>query len=163
MAKAQHKSYMVDPSALACLRMQNHLHLNEQKSTADCEHRAAEQFKNSTEQYNKHAKPLLPIPIGTSVRIQDPVPKRWNRVSTVMGRGLNRDYLIKTAARGVLWRNSRFFRTIAMPDISQDNSHHFSVPPANYPDNTGGKASQSLKSKKTHPPPRQSPRLACHP
>ena len=69
-----------------------------QKATVDCEHRVAKKFKTAVEQYNKHAKPLPPIHLGTLVRIQDPVSKRWDKVGTVMGRGQNRDYLVKTAA-----------------------------------------------------------------
>lgn len=128
-----------------------------QKVTIDWEHQVAEQFKNTVDKYNKHAKPLPPIPIGATVRIQDPISKRWDKIGTVMGKGRNRDYLVRTAARGVLWRNRRFLRIVPIPDIEHqdDNSLQSSTPSAKIPKNTG--------STIVHQPLRRSKRLAQRP
>ena len=93
-----------------------------QKATEDWDRQAAARFQHTVEQYNKSAKSLPPIPIGDFVRIQNHVSKRWDKVGKIMGRGRNRDYLVKTVAGGVLWRNRRFLRTIPTPNQQcQDN------------------------------------------
>ena len=86
-----------------------------QKSAEECDRKAAVKTQAAIKRYNTHSKPLPPVQLGTFVRIQDPVSKRWKKVGTVMGQGQTRDYLVKTAAGGVLWHNCRFLRAIPNP------------------------------------------------
>ncbi|KAK4289628.1 hypothetical protein Pmani_037421 [Petrolisthes manimaculis] len=62
--------------------------------------------------YDAHARPLPPLDLGTTVRVQHPVTKRWDTVGTVMGIGRSRDYHVRTPSGRVLWRNRRFLRAI---------------------------------------------------
>jgi hypothetical protein len=76
----------------------------------------------ATERYNKHAHPLQPISIGTTVRIQDPVSKEWNKKGTVISIGHKRDYRIKLSNGRIYWRNRRFIRSDPVQDNSNDAS-----------------------------------------
>ena len=59
--------------------------------------------------------PLTPLKVGTDVRLQDPVSKRWDKVGIVVGVGHKRDYHIKLPSGRVLWRNRRFLRVAYTP------------------------------------------------
>ena len=69
-----------------------------------------DQMQKVEDGYNVHARPLSPIPAGTTVRIQDPVSKRWDRRGVVVLMGNRRDYRIKMQSGRVYWRNRRFLR-----------------------------------------------------
>ena len=60
--------------------------------------------------YDRKTRPLQPFPIGTSVRIQDPSTKRWDKHGDVIEVGKRRDYRVKLPNGSVLWRNRRFLR-----------------------------------------------------
>ena len=60
--------------------------------------------------YDAHAHPLKPIPIGSSVRIQDPKTRRWDRRGIIVSAGKHRDYRGKLPSGSILWRNRRFVR-----------------------------------------------------
>ena len=47
------------------------------------------------EYYNRSARDLKPIRVGTKVRVQDHVTKRWSHVGIVVSVGERRDYRIK--------------------------------------------------------------------
>ena len=81
-----------------------------QTSEEICDKRAAEQRAQIEEQYNKSAKSLTPVKIGTSVRLQGPVTGRWDKVGVVVGVGRHRDYHVKLPSGRVLWRNRRYLR-----------------------------------------------------
>jgi len=66
--------------------------------------------KKAREHYDRSAKPLKPMSIGTRVRIQDTTTKLWDRVGEIVGVGRHRDYHIKMPSGRVLWRNRRFIR-----------------------------------------------------
>ncbi|KAK8372610.1 hypothetical protein O3P69_012041 [Scylla paramamosain] len=51
------------------------------------------------------------------LELQDPVTKRWDKVGVVMGIGKSRDYLVKTTAGRVLWRNRRFILCGPLPHL----------------------------------------------
>ncbi|KAK8380809.1 hypothetical protein O3P69_008029 [Scylla paramamosain] len=57
------------------------------------------------------------------LELQDPVTKRWDKVGVVMGIGKSRDYLVKTTAGRVLWRNRRFIRVVPAPSTAERDSH----------------------------------------
>ena len=107
-----------------------------QKSAEECDRKAAVMTQAAIKRYNTHSKPLPPVQLGTFVRIQDPASKRWEKVGTVMDQGQTRDYLVKTAAGGVLWRNRRFLRAIPNPQdqdklIEGNNNHTINSPTPN--------------------------------
>ena len=89
-----------------------------QAAAADCDARAAE-IQNATESYyNLRSKSLPPLKIGTQVRLQDPVSKKWDRVGTIVGVGNRRDFHVKMPGGAVFWRNRRFLRpTTQRPPI----------------------------------------------
>ena len=84
-----------------------------QTAAANCDAKAAE-IQDATEvYYNQRAKLLPPLKIGTQVRLQDPVTKKWDRVGTVVGIGNRRDFHVKMPSGAVFWRNRRFLRPFA--------------------------------------------------
>ena len=60
--------------------------------------------------YDGLARSLPPLDLGTQVRIQDTVSKRWDKVGVILGVVKSRDYHIKLPSGRVLWRNRRFLR-----------------------------------------------------
>ena len=60
--------------------------------------------------YDTQTRPLAPISIGTSVRIQDPISKLWSHVGVIVAVGRYRSYRVKFSSGSVLWRNRRFIR-----------------------------------------------------
>ena len=60
--------------------------------------------------YNRNAHDLEPLKIGTRVRVQDPVDKRWTRIGDIVGVGKHRDYRVKFPSGRTLWRNRRYLR-----------------------------------------------------
>ncbi|XP_069985586.1 uncharacterized protein [Penaeus vannamei] len=92
-----------------------------QTKITECGRRAAAQALDAVARYNARAKTLPPVKIGSYERILNPAIKRWDKDGTVMGQGETRDYLFRTAANGVLWRNRRFLRTIPAP---KDGTFH---------------------------------------
>uniref|UniRef100_A0A0P4VQ24 RNA-directed DNA polymerase n=2 Tax=Scylla olivacea TaxID=85551 RepID=A0A0P4VQ24_SCYOL len=94
-----------------------------QERTEECDRRAAARTEAVKERYDAHARPLPPLDLGAHVRLQDPVTKRWDKVGVVMGIGKSRDYLVKTTAGRVLWRNRRFIRVVPAPSTAERDSH----------------------------------------
>ena len=65
-----------------------------QAKAESCDRRAAKRATDVKEPYDKHARPLPKLVIGTHVRVQHPTTKRWDTICVVMGIGQSRDYLI---------------------------------------------------------------------
>lgn len=81
--------------------------------------RAADRYADAKTRYNEHARPLPKLLIGSHVRVQDPVSKRWDTVGVVMGVGRSRDYNIKMPSGRILWRNRRYLRPVPAPPENQ--------------------------------------------
>ncbi|CAA9995734.1 unnamed protein product [Nesidiocoris tenuis] len=62
--------------------------------------------------YNKDAKELPLLPPGTSVRIQNPITKKWDQKGTILRRGPYRDYVIKYPCGKEQIRNRRYLKMI---------------------------------------------------
>ncbi|CAA9994686.1 unnamed protein product, partial [Nesidiocoris tenuis] len=62
------------------------------------------------EQFNKNAKNLNPLDVGTNVRIQNPSTKKWDMTGIIVDRGEYRKYTIKCPSGRVLIRNRRFLK-----------------------------------------------------
>ena len=92
-----------------------------QKHAEDCDSKTAATFSRAEQHYNASAHPLAPLKIGTHVRLQDPVSKRWDKLGTIVGVGYHRDYLIKTPSGRVFWRNRRFLRSSLQAPV--ESSH----------------------------------------
>jgi len=64
--------------------------------------------------YDRSARKLKHLHIGTAVRIQDPFSKLWSHIGVVVsdGTAVNRprSYRVKFASGSVLWRNRRHLR-----------------------------------------------------
>ena len=84
-----------------------------QAAAADCDAKAAEVQNGTENYYNLRSKSLPPLKIGTQVRLQDPVSKKWDRVGTIVGVGSWRDFHVKMPGGAVFWRNRRFLRPTA--------------------------------------------------
>ena len=93
-----------------------------QKQTEECERRAAARYKAAKASYDAHSRPLPPLDIGTHVRAQNPVSKRWDKVGVVMKKGRSRDYLIRMTSGRVLWRNRRFLRVVPSPPFNPEEA-----------------------------------------
>ena len=74
------------------------------------EKRAAERAAKTEDMYNQSAKSLRPLKLGTSVRVQNPITGRWDRVGVVVGIDQHRDYHVKLPSGRVCWRNRRYLR-----------------------------------------------------
>ena len=72
------------------------------------------------ERYNKTAKDLPTLPVGTYVRIQNHATKLWDRTGHVVTVGRSRDYRIKMPSGRLLWRNRRFVRPVPSPEVVQE-------------------------------------------
>ena len=73
---------------------------------------AADRRDTTIRLYNRSSKPLGPLNIGSSVRIQDPHSKLWDKVATVIAIGQHRTYRVRLPSGRVLWRNRRYLRQI---------------------------------------------------
>ena len=74
--------------------------------------KTAELAEKSMADYNKSAKYLNPLKIGTKVMIQDHQTKLWNRTGIVVTAGKHRKYWIKLPSGRCLMRNRRFLRPL---------------------------------------------------
>ena len=74
------------------------------------------------ERYNLRSRALRPLHIGTQVRVQNPISKRWDRDGVVIGVGRHRDYHVKLPSRRVYWRNRRFLRTLSAVPCNDDEA-----------------------------------------
>ena len=75
------------------------------------------------ERYNRQSRPLPQRCIGTQVRLQNPITKKWDRVGVIIGIGRHRDYHVKLRSGRVYWRNRRFVK----PDIAQSEENYLRV------------------------------------
>ena len=72
--------------------------------------KVAESQEAAKRRYDVSAHALPPLKVGQSVRLQDPVTKRWGSVGVVVGVGKHRDNHVKMPSGRVMWRNRRFLR-----------------------------------------------------
>ena len=87
----------------------------------ECDAKAAGDRLQREHQYNDSAHTLAPLKVGSNVRLQDPVSKRWDKVGVIVGIGYKRDYHVKLPSGRVLWRNRRFLR-VSHTSSSADGS-----------------------------------------
>ena len=66
--------------------------------------------KDSEKRYNQTARSLPEFTVGTRVNLQHHQTGRWSEAGTIIEVGRNRQYLIKKAGGGSVWRNRRFLR-----------------------------------------------------
>jgi hypothetical protein len=114
----------------------------ERKAAAD----AAVRFR-----YDARTRPLPPLSIGASVRVQDPDTKLWDRVGVIVAIGRYRSYRIKFASGSVLWRNRRFLRLL-VPATSAEEAE--STSPGGVEDEAaGGDLDSTIVGQRTLPAP----------
>ena len=92
-----------------------------QKQAKEIDERNDERRAKIEDHYNASARDLKPFRVGTKVRIQDHVSKRWTHVGDIVGVGRNRDYRIKLPSGRTWWRNRRFLRRFN-PNIEDDEN-----------------------------------------
>jgi hypothetical protein len=90
------------------------------KSVMDARDRQAAKDAESKTRYDLHSRSLPPLPIGTNVRVQDPISKLWSLVGTIVAIGRYRAYRVKFASGSVLWRNRRFLRRFVEIDDGEE-------------------------------------------
>ncbi|XP_045105474.1 uncharacterized protein LOC123500985 [Portunus trituberculatus] len=98
-----------------------------QTKTEECDRRAAARAEQVQAHYDQHARPLPKLCIGATVRIQDPVSLRWDKVGVVMGCSRNREYDVRLPSGRVWRRNRRLLRPL--PPHGDDPPHHIPVVP----------------------------------
>ena len=77
----------------------------------DADRKAVTLRAKAKERYDARAKELPKLSVGSVVRVQHPISKRWTEIAEVIGvdkRG--RSYFVKTEGGRVYWRNRRFLR-----------------------------------------------------
>ena len=94
--------------------------------------RAALEHEKVRTHYNKRARKLHPLGIGTTVRVQNHSTKLWDRVGIIVAVGRFRDYRIKFPSGSVLWRNRRFLRPASGSDPEPSSSAE-TAPPSSSP------------------------------
>ncbi|XP_045105471.1 uncharacterized protein K02A2.6-like [Portunus trituberculatus] len=94
-----------------------------QAKMEDCDRRAAAQAEQVQAHYDQHARPLPKLCIGATVRIQDPVSLRWDKVDVVMGR--SREYDVRLPSGRVWRRNCRHLHPV--PPHDDDPLYHIPV------------------------------------
>ena len=62
--------------------------------------------------YNKSAKSLKALEIGTRVWIQNYKNSKWDAAGQIVGKGKFRDYLLKLPSGKIIWRNRKFIRPV---------------------------------------------------
>ena len=77
--------------------------------------RAEDRATSVKEPYDARARPLPPLQVGTAVRIQDPVSRRWDHVGVIERVRSPRAYLIRLPSGRSWWRNRRFLRPAKGP------------------------------------------------
>ena len=82
-----------------------------------------------TEQYNCHSHTLPQLKLGESIRIQNPLNRRWDTTGRVVETLPNRQYRIRVDGSGrITLRNRRFLRI-----IENKRMYGFPIPSADYP------------------------------
>lgn len=81
-----------------------------QAADEECDAKQSLRREKAEWYYNRSARTLPPLRIGTPVRIQDRTSNRWDKTGTVVGIGTHRDYHVKLPSGRILWRNRRFLR-----------------------------------------------------
>ena len=64
------------------------------------------------QEYDRTAKPLLPLDIGQTVLVQDHRSRRWSHRGVVVSKGPRRDYHVDVGRNKTMHRNRRFIRPI---------------------------------------------------
>lgn len=111
-----------------------------QKVTEDQEQRNYEESLDKTQSsYDRCAKPLPDLVVGSHVAVQNPVSKLFNIYGTVVNVGPHRRYSVKTSSGRILVRNRRFLRRrtlvslpagTALPALPQPPPHSPEPPAA---------------------------------
>jgi hypothetical protein len=65
--------------------------------------------------YDQHARPLRPLRVGDSVRVQDADSKRWDKQGIIVSVGESRDYRVKMQSGRIYLRNRKFLRLVYPP------------------------------------------------
>ena len=82
-----------------------------QTKRSDYDRRCLNDRNKAKKYYDEKSKPLRKIEIGTKVRIQNQVNKKWDKIGTVVEFGKYCNYLIMTPSGKTLWRNRRYIST----------------------------------------------------
>ena len=86
-----------------------------QQQAEDLDRRTAQQFAATANSYNKSARDLRNLSIGTTVDIQHPRTKLWSASGKIVAIDPNRNYMVKLPSGRVYWRNRCFLRPRISP------------------------------------------------
>ena len=81
-----------------------------QRSITEAEDRGRSHLEQVELYYNRHARALPDINVGSNVAVQNHTTKRWDIYGVVVEIGPNRRYSVRTNGGRVLIRNRRFLR-----------------------------------------------------
>lgn len=98
-----------------------------QRSDEVAEQQALATKETAEKTYNKHARPLPDITIGSHVAIQNQATKHWDLYGVVVDVSKHRRYFIKTRNGHILVRNRRFIRRrvpTSIPAIPHQETNH---------------------------------------
>jgi len=94
----------------------------------ELDRKGAQLTERAKKYYDKTAHDLKPLDIGTKVRVQDAVTKRWDKVGIIMDVGERRNYRVVMKSGRVYWRNRRFLR-VFHGGIENDEDHEMKIEP----------------------------------
>jgi hypothetical protein len=88
---------------------------NKWRELMDLSDRLDDQAERVKAAYDQHARPLRPLRVGDSVRVQDADSKRWDKQGIIVSVGESRDYRVKMQSGRIYWRNRKFLRLVYPP------------------------------------------------
>ena len=89
-----------------------------QAKSEDCDHRVAARAEQVKLQYDQHARPIPRLCVGQTVRTQNPITLRWDKVGIIMSCGRSREYEVRLLSGRVWWCNRRLLRSMPSFHIS---------------------------------------------
>ena len=119
-----------------------------------------EEKEEAKKRYDVHTRPLKPIQIGTSVRIQDHSSRLWDKRGIVISVGKNRDYRIQLQSGRTYWRNRRFIRPNMRTTQPQRNIEEDQPTEKGSADTTGASRKRRRRENINTGPPRRRVRIA---
>ncbi len=93
--------------------------------------RTEELREKRKEHYDQRAHALPDLKVGDTVRLQDPIHKRWKEQGHITETGPNRDYKVELPNGKIRWRNRRFLRLVKTdprPDGNKKKDDDFTGP-----------------------------------
>ena len=119
----------------------------------------AARLARAKDKYDASAHPLRPIPTSTTVRIQDPISKKWTRRGVIVAKSRDRSYQIRLPSGNLIQRTRQQLRPVVVSPDQEDAPDPSPPPTTPTPEATGPTpATDSSVAPPSPPRPRRSVR-----